>query len=570
MIKQELITWARAFIRLAGCGLAGLTLVLFAATAHSANFTAEAARTNININDQLEVTFRLENGPVDSGIDLSPAQSDFEILNIERHVESYTVNWEKSTFVVWRATLAPKRLGQLTIPAINVAGQQSNPITINVAEPPTSAADPNAETFLEVTADKTSVYVQQQILLTARLYSKYAWTGKEIKDFALNNALIEAVSEDEYITELDGTKHLVYEVTFALYPQSSGTFEIPGFDYAVQLRSGSSRSLLNLNNGPIRRGKSQPLSIEVKSIPASNGTGAWLPASKVELSQHFSRSPDDLVAGEPVTRRITINAQGLHPTQIPPIEFDDIEGFSVYRDKAQTDETRSGSGINASRIETLAMVPNQAGRSRLPPLTLRWYNTLTNSYETATLPAVDVVATAPTGSTATSNDIAAPPPQQIIDAAGSKVRIEEKIPLWLIVSQVCTLLLVAVLLPLALRKNSPKANTQVSADSATTKATWQTLKSAATQDDLRALRQAIIAWANEKLQHPINSLSGIKPYLSTTEAEDQLDLLERALYSKQTTKVDTTLLLRDLKALPDKGATSKNLSGLQTLYPKES
>ncbi|MBU2886995.1 BatD family protein [Gilvimarinus agarilyticus] len=540
-------------------------IVLLAQLANAATFTAEAARTNININDQLTVNFRLQNGPDNVEPDLSPVQSNFEILNIERRQESYTVNRETNEFLTWRVTLAPKHVGKLTIPAIALAGSKTQPLTITVVEAPTTASDPNAETFLEISADQQSVFVQQQVLLTACLYSKYDWTGKEIGDFNLDYALIEAVSEDEYITELNGIRHKVYEVTFAVYPQSSGRLEIPAIDYAVQLRSGSSRGFLSFNSGPIRRGKAQPLSIEVKSIPQSNGNDTWLPAQQLELSQHFSRTPDNLTAGEPITRRITISAEGLHPTQLPPLEFAEVEGFSIYRDKAQTDETRSNKGINASRIETLAMVPNQAGQTQLPPITLRWYNTSTGRFETATLPSVEVSASLPAGSTPTDQgDIAAPPPQAFIPAKSDQTTIVERIPTWIIVSQVISVLCILILLPMALRKKSASAPSPQSKQTSS-KTEWSAVQKAAKNNDLKQLRGAIIAWAKQHLQVEVHTLAELAQ-LSDQTTQEQLTKLDQAIYGSASADLKLDELLKGLRKL--KNQPPKTSDNLRPLYPQ--
>lgn len=544
---------------------AAVALLMAAGAAQAASLSVEADRTKININDQLEVTFRLKDGPLDAAIDLSPLQKDFDILNTSRRVESYTINWETSRYVLWQVTLAPKRLGELTIPSFTIAKAQSEPLNITVTDAPQTAAD--AETFLEVTADQTQVFVQQQVLVTARLYSKRNWTAKEIENFNLNYALIEAVDENEYITTLNGVRHRVYEITFAIYPQSSGRLEIPAINYAIQLQSGPSRSFLGSINGPIRRGRSKPLSIDVQSIPDSNGNNTWLPAKNIELSQHFSRSTDSLVAGEPVTRRITIHAQGLHPSQLPPIEFEDIDGISIYHDKPQTDETRSSDGISSTRTETFAIVPNQAGEAQLPAIHLRWYNTETGTYETASLPAVNISATAPAGAATTAAaDIAAPPPAQVVTPPPVPAQVIERIPAWMIASQIISGLLVLVLLPMALRKRPATSKKAAVQKEDHHRPTWKMLQKAAQENNLVAFRKAVIEWSSQALGHPVSTLTEVARHLDEDSGQ-QLLLLDQAIYGTKSGQLNMQNLLKGLRTLKPRKEAADNSRHLQSLYP---
>ncbi|MDO3382201.1 BatD family protein [Gilvimarinus algae] len=544
--------------------LLALGWLLAASIAGAATLTAEPGRERLSINDQLNLSVKLKNGRQNAtDPDFSVLQGDFEILNISRRTESYTVNWETESYLIWDLVLSPKRRGQLTIPSFQTDGAMSEPVTIEVTDPPSSPADADAELFLSLSASRDSVYVQEQVLITAKLFSKYNWSGKELGNFDLDGAFIEAVSEDEYITEINGTQHLVYEVTFALYPQKSGTLTLPPLEYAVQLRT-NNRSLLSFGNGPVRRGRSDSLSIEVKPIPENHGGDTWLPARNVKLTQHFSHDPESLVAGEPVTRRVTIEADGLLPTQLPPIEFAELPGFSSYKDKAQTNEQRSNKGIVSTRTETLAMVPNAAGTSELPPITLRWFNTATGDYETARLPGLTVKATMPAN--ARSVPTATEPEQPGSLAGTGSILATPYIPLWLIISQSVTALLLLVFAGLYFfspKRSSPRKQEKKSSD----QGEWKAVKRAAADKNLPKLRQQLLHWASRHWQRPVRSLDELARLADSAAVNEQLQALDTAIYGGKNSAFDPGQLLPMIQALRVNKRDAKQ-AGPAPLYPE--
>ncbi|UTF60466.1 BatD family protein [Gilvimarinus sp. DA14] len=548
--------------------LIALFLLLTVSPLWAASLTVEPGRDTLAITDQLTLNVTLKDASTSDEPDFSVLRDDFDILDISRRVQSISINGRSESSVIWQLALAPKVRGDIIIPSLEAGGVRSEPVTINVTNAPDSPADTNAETFLEVTANKDSVYVQEQVLVTAKLYSKYNWSGRELGSFELDNALVEAVSEDEYVSTINGVQHLVYEVVFALYPQKSGTLRIPPLQYAAQLRSGG-RSLMSFSSGPVRRGRSQALDIEVQPIPAANGSSAWLPAKGIKLTQHFSHDPETLVAGEPVTRRVTIEAEGLLPTQLPPIEFGAIDGYSSYKDKAQTDENRSSSGVTSTRTETLALVPNAAGRATLPPVELRWFNTTTGEFETASLPALEVNATLPS-KPGKAVSIASEP-----DTSGGtgEVTVIERAPLWLIISQAITALLLVLFAALyffAPKTAKPTHSRNKESDSSD-KALWKKVKRSAADENWGQLRQNLLQWASVHWHSPVKGLDELsrlagKETTNSDTIRQQLHELDKAIYSGQLHNFTPGKLLPELQQLRVNKRDGKSET-LAPLYP---
>ena len=81
-----------------------------------------------------------------------------------------------------------------------------------------------------------------------------------------------------------------------------------------------------MRNGRITGRKvfeSEPLTISVQPIPprpAQFPNAVWLPARDLQLFEDWSREAEEIKAGEPLTRHVTISALGQLETQIPALE----------------------------------------------------------------------------------------------------------------------------------------------------------------------------------------------------------------------------------------------------------
>src|SRR5690606_21665988 len=96
-----------------------------------------------------------------------------------------------SAFTEWRVTFAPRNTGQLLIPPLTLRSQHSKAVTITVTE---SAKDPvsgKEDVFLETFVDKSTVYVQEQFIITYRLHFNQSVDSLDTGQFNITNARVE-------------------------------------------------------------------------------------------------------------------------------------------------------------------------------------------------------------------------------------------------------------------------------------------------------------------------------------------------------------------------------------------
>lgn len=390
--------------------LTALVLLFLAASAHSMTLTSQVDRTTISINDTLILTVTLDRQGANA-IDLSELELQFDVLQRRRSSQTSFINGKIQSQTQWIVVLAPKETGQLLVPSLSSMGVFSDAIPITVLDRnATGAINPNASTanqnqasnnikentqgntqsntsnndvFLEATIDKPSVYVQEQILLTLRFYYRIPLSAYTPEDLSIANSSIEALSEKNIKTQVNGVEYNVLEKIYAIHPQASGTLTIPA--QAWRAEKARSRFAINRSGNPYVRASSQALSVEVKSIPAASTANHWLPASQLSLTQDWQQSRITAKVGEPLNYTLSLQAEGLQFSQLPTINIDSSDDFTVYNDKADTNNALSVSGITGTRNMQYAVIPKKAGAFTLPAITLKWWNTTSNKEETISL-----------------------------------------------------------------------------------------------------------------------------------------------------------------------------------------
>jgi hypothetical protein len=173
---------------------------------------------------------------------------------------------------------------------------------------------------------------------------------------------------------------------YRVVPQTAGAFEIPSFPITVY--PGGTNSPATVTTPALRI---------VATVPAgAEGMSVFFPTQKLSAMQTTEPSPDDLKVGGALTRTITQTAAGTESMLIPPINFGDVDGLKRYPKPSGTKnimQDRAGL-VAGERTDTVTYVINRSGRFKLPPVTIEWWNTVTQRREKIVLPAVSFSAAA--------------------------------------------------------------------------------------------------------------------------------------------------------------------------------
>ena len=133
---------------------------------------------------------------------------------------------------------------------------------------------------------------------------------RNITQLELDDAFVRPLEQNSFQRTINGRPWLVHEIRYAIFPEHSGTLEIPSQRFSAR-ESTPRRSLFDLGGGgrQVRR-STEPLTIEVLPRPDSFPGSEWLPAGELTLEESWSTPPEALKVGESATR--FLDAISLH------------------------------------------------------------------------------------------------------------------------------------------------------------------------------------------------------------------------------------------------------------------
>jgi len=566
-----------------GWRLFAFVFFIIATPAFAGNLTASVDRDTIGLSETLILTLRYDS-QVNATPDYSLLQKDFEVLNTTSGRSMSIVNGHAESYTQWQISLAPRKIGKLLIPSFNINGDISDAIEINVGKQSSLAKATGSEPVsVEVTTDKDSVYAQEQIIFTVRLITHVSLNQAQMDPLSIPDTFVTELDEKNYKTNINGKPALIVEKRYAIFPLKAGTLTIPALRYQVAIDDGDIWSRMSGNNNIVRL-MTDEKTVEVKAAPTDKTS--WLPAEDLHISEHWSSDINNLKVGEPVSRTITVTAQGLTAAQIPPFPSHSIDGLTFYQDQAQTDDQKTKKGNQGSRIETTAIVPNKTGKFTLPETKIEWWNTKTQQYETASLPSVtlNVISggelqtqvtnsnsSAPTNSETISDQSTDPTPDQAPITVNS---VPVATPFWMYILLGITSLL-SVFLFFAWWNLRQQFNTYINRksqqeiESAKSESdAWNLVKTRLQNDQLIELRQAIIEWAKHYWKNAdFNSLQDIAERAESSELKLAFIQLDASLFNNDGVNLDKQNLKNLLSNLR-RGKIKKTApkDKLQSLY----
>ena len=552
-----------------------------AASSSWAELSAKANRTVLDSNETLQLRVRLDAQAFRSEPDFSPLQKDFEILSNNRQQQYSSVNGKAESYTDWNLTLMPKRTGIILIPSLKYKKQISNAVEITVRAASASGASTAGKQpiYTETLVDKSAVYIQEQIILTHRLYTSVQLRDYSLSELDIPDAIVQRLGDTQFQKVINGRNYLVLEVSYAIFPQSSGKLNIPALRFGAFESTSRSQFGAFASRGNRVFRDTQAKTIDIMARPAHVPADEWMPSSNVELTEQWSDDLNNLSVGEPITRTIRISAQGLTGAQILPLTIAPSSQYKLYPDQPQLDQQVSSNGLLGTRTESLALVPNQAGEITLPAIEMRWWDTVNQRMQTASLPGITVQVSANT----TINNAPVVPNNQLLtmeplNLNAEAAKVENTAPSMLVkLSLAFNALLLAAIAALVAGRRRQQTATQASSEVQTSallnlKQQLKAIEMQAKQNNLMGMRDAILSWGQCLFaETPPTTLKQLSTLLDDTELQEQFAQLDRQLYKGKTDDdmLDIALLLKRLKQQSNfsRGTKADRGTGLKPLYP---
>jgi len=520
-----------------------LAFLLFVAPVFAIDINVSVDRNPVVQNESFKLLFSAAESP-DDDPDFSALNSILEVLNQRKNTQSSWVNGQSTKRITWTLDVMPKVSGELTIPPVTFGDDVTRPLTINVLEGSSTSRTPiNDELFLEVEATPAEAYVQSQILYTVRLYQRVQISQASLTEPALGNAIVEKLGEDkQFNTQINGVNYSVFERSYAIFPQQSGQLTIPPMELTAQVLTGGARSrfgsVFNNQQTQTKRVSSNSVSIRVLPIPDAFTTSHWLVAENIHLQQTWSNDDLTVSVGEPLTRTLTLLGQGVSSSQLPDLVTEHSStDIKMYPDQPMLRDQKKAEGVIALREQKVAIIPSKAGRYEIPAITIPWFNTKTHQMETATIPAVTIIAVA-------SANSAAP---DVLQQTTETVSTEEGLlpakntQYWKWAAIFLAIAWLATLIWIVVQRRNKKQQEEIKAGPQSQLVSLKELRKASLENNPQKAMQALLNWAEH--QYGTRQLNGLSLYIND-ELQIEINRLNETLYANKKQDWDGSRLIQ--------------------------
>jgi hypothetical protein len=571
---------------------------LFSTSVFAQQIELSVDRYELARGETLTLTIRVYDQRQGMQLDLTPLTQDFDVLGTRTSSQIRSINGVTESWTDYVITLFPEKEGDLLIPPLSILNQTTDPISISVVNAGPRSNQGNNELYLEIEVNKDSVYVQEQLLFTVRLfYTINGIRNPVFTELDIEDTVTQLIgSPNQYERLIDGERFGVYEKRYVIFPQRSGPLEIPDILFRGEVTDGSSNFVFRNMNTRRVTAFIEGTTIEVKERPATVPRDEdWLPVTGLTLEETWSGDINALKVGDSVVRTLTLRAEGLDGAVLPPFSPQNIDGLNLYPDPADISRTFVDGSIVGTRVETSTYVALEAGTIEVPALEIPWWDITDDSARTTTLPATRFEVATVEGvlpseqavaSTQEIQTLLAPEPlvdQAMIDAQAEAevIEIDSGIVRWV---QWLVFALVIFLLSALARRRFGAITQQrftewraAQTPEANEKAAYGKLKSVCRSGDHKAIRDALLTWANHYCASErgdrVRSMEDLVRLSPSRELTEQAKELQSMLFNSQSSSdfdgaklIALVALLRKSKRSASKQMRREEKYQLPSLY----
>ena len=548
-----------------------LVLWLIPLLAQAGQVTASIDRHNVQLGETVTLNLRID-GAI-GGIampDLHPLNKDFEILGTSQSSNMSVINGNASSTLTIGIALRPRHMGQLQIPALSVAGDQSQPLQMQVtASDPTAAAATHKNIFMEAQIEPKTAFVGQQLSYVVRLYYAINLSGGALDTPQVDGADVRRVGKDlSYETERSGRNYRVLERRYALIPQRAGQLDVAPLGFQGNaVEQGDWNSFFG-GDSPVTA-SAPAVKVDVRPMPSNWGKSAWLPARNLTLGMDgWPQGTQQARVGQPLNLTMTLQATGLPFETLPELSLPPIDGATAYPDKPVTGTKEDGQWLVGRRQQSFAIVPDRAGMLTIPATTIKWWNVLSDKMEVAQIPArsINVLPGSGTATTPAAPSSSAPAASTQVNHAETP---ESLMPWRRIALASLGLWLLSLLGWWLWRRRRGSTPARIKPDSARTSVRQYQLAflAAARGGDSAIQARSLLAWARAE-RPAIHNLGELSAALDDTTQQSAIAELQRRHYSGAAASDGATLAASFKRGFVWRASgQSDDTSALPPLYP---
>ncbi len=426
---------------IAGVGAVAFLVVMWAAQLQSATFTASLDRETITLGENAQLSLKFV-GANPQDVPQVPQVPNLQIQYVGPSSQFSFIQGQVSSIVTHVFTVAPRQVGDYTIPAITVRlgpdTLTSQPLRLKVLKPgapPPDAINSGAQlAFMKLILPKKEICLGETVVLELQLYfnSRLAGRGSpQLSSFPAEGLTLGKMTEGQARqVQIGNAVYSMVPVAVPVRATRTGPIKVGPVTASVVVElpsQGGRRGGLFEQFGfrdPFSGGEQRQvnmatdettltaLALPTDAVPAEfNGA-----VGQFTLSVHAG--PTNVAVGDPVTVKVQITGRGaLESLTLPEQNWKD---FKSYPPTAKVEAT-DPQGLRGTKTFEQVVVPENSEIKQLPPYRFSYFDPETKSYQTLTQPGLALVvrpvgaAAAPSVITANrGNEENAPPVRDIV------------------------------------------------------------------------------------------------------------------------------------------------------------
>ena len=319
-----------------------------------------------------------------------PEMDGLKILSRSTQSQTSIINGNISKAHRWIFTILPNQAGVLRIPPFQLGNEQTEEIQLDIADRKSHQMALPIEIAARV--EPRQVYPQQQLVLEIRLERGIPVENESLTPPDLPNIPVKLLDQQNEQQVRNGRRLNVTTLRYAIFPQESGTLEIPALTYQGEailaskgqsLFQGLNRHLGAKTQRVVLQTPSQQ--VRVNPVPR-DAQGWWLPAQEMVLQEQWAPNPPVFRVGDSVSRQVRLRATGLLGEQLPEWNMSTPDELKIYSDPAEVKTSNDNHWVTGERFQSFALVPTKPGKIKLPAIEINWWNLQTNQPQVARLP----------------------------------------------------------------------------------------------------------------------------------------------------------------------------------------
>jgi len=300
------------------------------------------------------------------------------------------VNGSMTEGITYTYFLQPKKTGRFTVGPVTVTADgrtaTSNSVSLDVAHAK-AGGSPEAPIFFEAEIADDDVYVDEQTIMTLKLYRRVTVGDLSLSFPDMNHLNYAQIRQSrEYMATRGGKEYRVLDVAYALTSSRAGRYEIAPVSMKMIVRQ-QSRSPFDEFFFSTRSGRPYVVTANAVTLTVHALPDAGKPPGFTGLVGRFvmeyNLDPKTVAVGESATLTLTISGRG-NANRIPDMAAPKIDGVRTYADQPVLETMRDEEGAGGRKTMKWAIVPEKAGRYEMPGWELACFDPDKEEYVTLT------------------------------------------------------------------------------------------------------------------------------------------------------------------------------------------